>query len=93
MKYTLHTSFNWYTTDESRQVVKLFLINGVPFTFDELEERHQDDPLIINQATQNREYEPETLYRASMYLISEECHPMLYELELENPEILTEADI
>jgi hypothetical protein len=28
------------------------------------------------------------MYRSSMYLVEEECHPMCFDLELENPELL-----
>ena len=28
------------------------------------------------------------MYRSSMYLMAEECHPMMFDLELENPELL-----
>ena len=28
------------------------------------------------------------MYSASMYLMSEECHPMMFDLELENPELI-----
>jgi hypothetical protein len=30
----------------------------------------------------------EDIYRSSQYLILEECHPLMFELELENPEML-----
>jgi hypothetical protein len=39
-------------------------------------------------ADKERRYEPEDLYKTSFYLIDEQCHPMLFELELENPECL-----
>jgi len=28
------------------------------------------------------------LYQSSYYLILEECHPLMFEVELENPEML-----
>jgi hypothetical protein len=33
---------------------------------------------------------PEIFYQKSFYLIDEEAHPMLFELDLENPEVLDE---
>jgi hypothetical protein len=28
------------------------------------------------------------MYKSSIYLMMEECHPMLHELEIENPELM-----
>ena len=33
-------------------------------------------------------WEPEDLYRAARYLNAEECKPLVFELELKNPELL-----
>ena len=35
-----------------------------------------------------KKYNIEDMYRASQYLIEEQCHPLLFELELDNPELL-----
>jgi hypothetical protein len=43
---------------------------------------------VIHLADQQLRYDPEDLYRKSFYLIDEECHPMLFDVELENPEML-----
>jgi hypothetical protein len=43
---------------------------------------------VIHLADQQLRYEPEDLYQTSFYLIDEECHPMLFDVELENPEML-----
>lgn len=64
----------------------MYFINGVPFTFDEIPSIMQDDPYIQIEAQSNYEYTAEDLYNLSNYLIMEECHPLLYELDLENPE-------
>jgi len=60
----------------------------VPFTFDELPEIAFSDPELIELADQQLRWEPEDLYKTSFYLIDEQCHPMLFNLELENPECL-----
>jgi hypothetical protein len=66
----------------------MYFINHIPFTFDELPDCAMQDLEIIYLADQQLRYEPEDLYRTSFYLIDEECHPMLFNLELENPEML-----
>jgi hypothetical protein len=66
----------------------MYFINQVPFTFDDVPESYWYDQEILELADREREFEPEDLYYSSFYLIDEECHPMLFELELENPEML-----
>jgi hypothetical protein len=66
----------------------MYFINNVPFTFDELPDSCMEDLELIHLADHERRWDPEDLYRTSFYLIDEQCHPMLFDLELENPEIL-----
>jgi hypothetical protein len=33
---------------------------------------------------------PEIFYQKSFYLIDEQCHPCLFEMNIENPEVLDE---
>lgn len=92
MKYILSTSYNFYETHEERFLIKTYMINGIPFTFDELSSILQDDQNIIEEANENEVYTPELFFSWSFYLIDEECHPCLFELDLENPELLNEID-
>ena len=71
-------------------IVKMYFINQVPFTFDELEEGHLYDKELVEKADQYYRYEPEDLYKNSFYLIDEEAHPLLFEMDLENPQDLPE---
>ena len=86
MKYQIQTKYCWY--DNKKQIVLMYLIQGVPFTFDDLPEYAIHDPEINELANNTKCWNVEELYRASMYLMAEECHPMCFELELENPELL-----
>jgi hypothetical protein len=90
MKYKITHSYNWYEAEENRYIIKTYYINHVAFTFDELPELAQDDPEIIYQADRNLTYTPEFFYLKSFYLIDEQAHPCLFELDLENPEVLDE---
>lgn len=92
MKYKISFSYNWYETETDRIIIKTYYINGVAFTFDDVPSIFQNHPEIIIQANQNLIYTPEYFYLKSFYLINEECHPCLFELELENPEMLEELD-
>jgi hypothetical protein len=59
-------------------VVKMWYFNGVPFTFDEI-----DDPSLelIEECEGKPTYTIEELYEASNYLIMELAHPLLFEIE------------
>jgi len=69
-------------------IVKMYFINEVPFTFDELPSISLEDPELIKLADLSLRYEPEDLYKSSFYLIDELCHPMLFDVSLENPQDL-----
>lgn len=84
MSYKITHSYCWY--NEGSMIVKMYFINEVPFTFDELPDGHLYDLELIKLADQSRTFEPEDLYRSSFYLIDEEVHPCLFPVELENPE-------
>ena len=88
MKYQLETEYAWYDTQEGSKVILVYLIQNVPFTFDELPEIARNLPEVEQTANENKRWSTEEMYKASMYLMAEECHPMMYELEIENPELL-----
>jgi hypothetical protein len=81
MKYKITSKYCYY----NGEIVDMYFINEIPFTFEELTEEMLMDPLVNCEAMSNPEYETEDLYRTSFYLIDEECHPCLFELDLENP--------
>lgn len=86
MKYRIDARYCWY--NRGTQIVLMYFIQGIPFTFDDVPDDGLNDLELIRLADQERRLEPEDLYQTSFYLIDEECHPLLFDLELENPEIL-----
>lgn len=86
MKYWIDARYCWY--NKGSQIVLMYFINGVPFTFDELSEESIYDLSLIEVADREKRYDPEDLFYSSFYLIDEECHPLLFDLDLENPEML-----
>ncbi len=66
----------------------MYFIQNVPFTFDELPEFAMHDAEILEMANGQKCWSADDLYRTYNYLVEEECHPLLFELELENPELL-----
>ena len=86
MKYKISSKYCFY----NNEIVEMYFINNVPFTFEEIPQIMQDDPYIQIDAASNPEYTPEELYKTSFYLIDEECHPCLFPVDLENPEDMPE---
>ncbi len=83
-QYTIDSRYCYH----NGEIVDMFFINGIPFTFDDLPTIMQDDPYIQIEAKDHQTYTIEDMYRWSSYLIMEECHPLLFELDLKNPEEL-----
>ena len=85
-------SYNYKITSSycyhNGEIVDMFFINGIPFTFDDIPLIMQQDPYIQMEANDNYSYTTDDMYRWSNYLIMEECHPLLFEVALENPEEL-----
>ena len=86
MKYRIATRYCWY--NHKQQIVLMYFINQVPFTFDDLPHIAKDDPEIVEIADNEKSIETEDLYKAYQYLMAEECHPLEFELELENADLL-----
>jgi hypothetical protein len=66
----------------------MYFIQGIPFTFDDVESDLQNDPYVNIEAENTTNYTSQDLYNWSRYLMEEECHPLLFPIELENPEAL-----
>lgn len=90
MSYKITCSYNWYQTPEDKFIIKTYYINNVAFTFDELPDIAQEDPEIIKRANEQLLMTPEIFFLKTFYLIDEQAHPLLFDVDLENPEALDE---
>ena len=88
MSYRISTAHCWY--NDGSMIVKMYFINEIPFTFDEMPDGYLDDLDLLREADKNRTFDPEDLFKNSFYLIDEEAHPLLFEMDLANPEDLPE---
>ena len=70
--------------------VLMYFVNDIPFAFDGLDQHQKQDKWILTECAINPEYTLEDILRWSDYLMEEECHPVLFELDLLNPEIIPE---
>ena len=60
--------------------------------FTEIYKQFPDDPEIIKKANEQLTLTPEIFYLKSFYLIDEEAHPLLFDMDLENPQDLPDED-
>jgi hypothetical protein len=88
MKYSVTQGYRFYMG----QVVRMYFIQGIPYTFDELPQLVQDHPSVLQQALHHHDFDDEELYRASSYLIEEGCHPLMFEIEVDDPSLLPQDD-
>ena len=70
--------------------VLMYYVNDTPFSFDTLEREQKQDKWILSEAAINDDYTLADILKYSEYLIAEECHPVLFELDLVNPELIPE---
>ena len=73
--------------------VMMYYVENIPFAFDILENDQKQDKWILSECAINPEYTLEDIFRFSDYLIAEECHPVLFELDLINPEVLPDEPV
>lgn len=88
MKYELSQCYCFFMG----QVVRMYFIQGIPYTFDELPQIIQDHPSVQTEALQGCDWDDEELYKWSSYLAEEECHPLMFDIEVNDPELLPKDD-
>lgn len=88
MKYHLTQAYCFYMG----QVVRMYFIQNIPYTFDELPQIIQDHPAVQTEALQGRDWDDEDLYRCSSYLMEEQAHPLIFQVQVDNPELLPKDD-
>lgn len=87
--YNLSVDYHWYTSPENkREILKVYKINGISYAYDHLPKLEQDNPEIISIANKNKGIKQDYLFYGSYYLMEELAHPLLFELELDYPELL-----
>ena len=81
--FVIETTYCWYSEELEgtiERIVLMYLINGIPFTFDELEDldrTEEDLPMITTIADYEKRYTTDELYKYYAYLMHEEM-PVSY---------------
>ena len=73
-----------------KEPVLMYFIEHMPFQFDSLDRIEKEDIWVLSEAASNEEYTLTDVIISSEYLMQEECHPVLFELDLINPELIPE---
>ena len=76
-------------TDEEG-IVKAYLLNGTPFTFDSLDDEAKETEAVLAEAIDSPCISIELIHQKSAYLLEEGLHPMLSGIELDTESILPE---
>ncbi len=80
-------------TDEEG-IVRVYFINGIPFTFDPLNDEQKENEAIVLEAIQCPTISIELIHQKSAYLLEEGLHPLLSGIALDPestlPDILNE---
>ena len=84
--YTASKAYVFY--NDGKIIVKMYFLNEIPFTFDELPDGHLWDRELVEEATKNQTFEVEDVYKGSGYLIAEQCHPCFDNIKILHAEIL-----
>ena len=88
--YNLTVDFHWYISPEKkREIIKVYKINGVSYAHDYLPKNEKENPEVIALANQNIEIDQLYIFYGSFYLMAEEAHPLLFDLTIANPELLS----
>lgn len=76
--YKVTSDYRLLCNEYGEVVVKMWYFNGVPFTFDDV-----DNPSIelIQECQLKDKFTIEDLYITSNYLIMEQAHPLIFEME------------
>lgn len=87
--YNLSLDYHWYQTLENDvEIIKVYKINNLPYSFDYVTTLDLENPEIIDAADKNTVLFPEDLFRYSYYLVSEMAHPLIFNLEVDDPSLL-----
>ena len=73
-----------------KEPVLMYFIENMAFQFDSLDRIEKEDIWVLSEAASNEEYTIKDVIISSDYLLQEECHPVVHELDLINPELIPE---
>ncbi len=74
-------------------IVRMYFIQGIPYTFDEIPQIIQDHPSVVTEALEfNHDYTLEEMAKCFEYLMEEQAHPLAFELPVNDPELLPKDD-
>ena len=73
MKYKITNNYCFHNDI----IVDMYFVQGIPFTFDDIDPALQDDPYVNIEAENTTQYTTEDLYKWSGYLMQENVIPTI----------------
>lgn len=73
--------------NRSKKIVLMYFVNGIPFTFDDIDDMGSIE-FSMETANGSESYTLDDIYKGSSYLMAEEAHPCLFDVKVDNPELL-----
>ena len=67
---------------------KIYFLQNLPFTWDELTEQEKNDPEVLTRLAKNDIISSEEIFNYSSYFIAEGMHPLLHNIVLTNDSVL-----
>jgi hypothetical protein len=87
MGFRITSSYHWYLVPKEPPILaKIYYIDGMPFDLDHVED--EKDLEIISKADKNKGVHADDMFKKSDYLIAEMMHPLLFDVDVDNPEEL-----
>jgi hypothetical protein len=78
-------------SDQEDQVVKVYFINEIPFTYDTIDDIISKDEKVMSEAIMNPSISLELIAQKSDYLIKEDLHPLLSDVTLHPESVLPDT--
>lgn len=74
-----------------RGPVKVFYLQGIPFTWDDLLKTEKGNDEVIRELSENDIISLEEINNGSSYLIAEELHPLIFDVPLDVDSVLPDS--
>lgn len=80
-----------YCLTEERGIARVYFMNEIPFTYDEMMDDVDENSEIFNEAMKNPTISIELIAQKSAYLIAEDMHPLLSNIILDPESVLPDT--
>jgi hypothetical protein len=87
----MHKVTTKYCLADNEEIIKVYFINEIPFTYDRVDAIISKDEKVINEVIANPTLTLELIAQKSDYLIKENMHPLLCDVTLHPESVLPDS--